>query len=127
MGLESRHDLSSLRFPRTARQAGGPGPVARVGPAVVVELQVPVQGGLQGPHVGEEPAAELHAPQLGEDGAMQALGGAVGPGVAGPGAGMLDTPGGTGLVEGAPVPAAAVGEHPGGASLRPGRPGASAW
>jgi hypothetical protein len=88
---------------------------------------VPIQGGLRRQDVGEEPAVELHAPQLGEDGSLQALGEAVGPGVAGPGAGMPDAPGGTGLVEGAPVLATTVGEYPLGASRLSDRPGASAW
>jgi hypothetical protein len=88
------------------------GAVAQVRPAVVVELQVPIQRGLQESDVREEPTAELHAPQLGKDGALQAFDEAIGPGVAGPGAGMPNAPGGIGLVEGPSVLAAPVGEHP---------------
>jgi hypothetical protein len=57
--------------PEQRGRRAAPGAVAQVGSAVVVELEVPIQGGLQEPYVGEEPAAELHAPQLGEDGALR--------------------------------------------------------
>jgi hypothetical protein len=49
---------------------------------VVLELEVLIQGSLQRPHAGRGPAAELHAPQLGKDGALRALDEAVRPGLA---------------------------------------------
>ena len=51
---------------------GGPtvGALAQVRSAVVVELEVPIQGRLQGPHVGEEPTAEFYTPQLAENGSF---------------------------------------------------------
>ncbi|MDR7529078.1 MAG: hypothetical protein QN130_14535, partial [Armatimonadota bacterium] len=70
-----------------------------MGTLVIVERQVAIQSVLHGRHAGEEASAELQAPQLAQDGALQALDEAVGPGMAGLGPRVLDPQRPTGLIE----------------------------
>src|SRR3990172_135901 len=86
------------------------GAVTLVSSPVVVEVEVAIEGGLHGGWPGEEPSAELDAPELAEDGALKPLDKAVGPGVARFGASMPDVSLGASLVEGSPVFVALIGQ-----------------
>jgi len=82
-----------------------------MGPFVVVEADEAVEGALELREAGEVAAAELHAPVLVEDRALQALHEAVGPGVAGLRLGVADAELLAGLRKGAGKLAAAIRQH----------------
>src|SRR5262245_25374774 len=76
--------ISSFLSSEQDRSGGATaGAVAVVRRLVVVEAQEAVEGALELREVGGVAAAELHAPVLVKDRALQALDGAVGPGMAG--------------------------------------------
>src|SRR4030065_324795 len=86
------------------------GPVSLMGTAVVVEVEVAIEGGLQGRYAGEEPPAKLDAPEFAEDGALQPLDKAVGPGMPRLGTGVADASFGADPVDGSPVFVALIGQ-----------------
>jgi hypothetical protein len=74
-------------------------PVALVRPLLVIELQEPVEGPLHRRATGEVLPAELDAPVLMQDRALQPLHEAVGPGMARLGAGVANAERLAGLIE----------------------------
>lgn len=93
-------------------QRAAPEAVVSMRAAPVVEVQIVIEHFLHGPDAGEEAAAELHPPQLAEDGALEPFDEAVGPGVAGFGAGVPETQLPTDLIKRSPVLRALITEHP---------------
>jgi hypothetical protein len=79
---------------------------------VVVEIQVSVKRGLHRRDVGEKPASEFHPPVLIEDGPLQALHKAVGPGMSRFRPRVMDTKLGTSLVKGTTKLTSLVREDP---------------
>ncbi len=81
-----------------------------MGPLVVVEAQIALEGGLELPEPREVAAAELDAPVLVEDRLLEPLDEAVGEGVSRFRAGVADAEISAGLVEDALELASSIGE-----------------
>jgi hypothetical protein len=86
--------------------------VSLMGTTKVVELQVAMQGDLHLVGSGEEAPVELDSPGLLQDGAVQSLDEAVGPGMARLGSGVVDTPFAAGLVEPTAELVVLIGQDP---------------
>src|SRR3990172_171061 len=84
------------------------GPVSLMGTTVVVEVLVAIEGGLHRRSASEEAPAELDAPELAEDGALEPFHKAISPGMPRFGAGVADAPLGANPVESSPGFAALI-------------------
>lgn len=100
------------RAPEERRRGLAPQSVALVRPLPVVEPQEGVQRLLQSRPTGEVAAAELDAPMLLEDRALEAFHKAVGPGMPRPGPGVPNAEGPAGVRERPLELRAPVGEDP---------------
>src|SRR5215204_1191902 len=99
---------------RTPHEHGGgaaPHTIALMGTLLVVVAHEAIERSLKGGATGEVPLAKDHAPMLLQDGALQPLDEAVGPGMARLGARVTDAELATCLIEGAFEFGAAIGKR----------------